>query len=94
MTASARECITCYGRDGTTASRSIDTEGGSAALILTRKQWAFARPSVSFQQVGPGFQVRILLTLAVTLAAVTLFKPKVEYKLALREKPQERTLAY
>ena len=38
VTACARECITCYGRDGTTASRSIDTEGESAALILTRKQ--------------------------------------------------------
>ena len=33
VTASGRECITCYGRDGTTASRSIDTEGGSATLM-------------------------------------------------------------
>ena len=58
--------------DGTIASRSIDTERGSAALVLTRKQKAIARPFVSFQQGGPGFQVRILLTFAVT-AAVTLF---------------------
>ena len=36
------------------------------------EQKAIARPSVSFQQGGPGFQVRILLTFAVT-AAVTLF---------------------
>ena len=73
VTTSARQCITCYGRDGTIASRSINTEGGSAALALTRKQKVIARPSVnSFQQGVPGFQVRILLTLAVT-AAVTLF---------------------
>ena len=73
-TASARQCNTCNGRDGTIASRSINTERGSAALVLTRKQKAIARPSVSFQQSGPaaGFQVRILLTFAVT-AAVTLF---------------------
>ena len=59
-TASARQCNTCDGRDGTIASRSINTERGSAALVLTRKQKAIARPSVSFQQGGPGF--RILLT--------------------------------
>ena len=40
---------------------SIDPERGFAALVL-----------VSFQQGGPGFHVRILLTFAVT-AAVTLF---------------------
>ena len=48
-----------------------------AALVLTRKQKAIARPSVSFQQGGPGFQVRILLTCAVT-AAVTLFVQPLE----------------
>ena len=73
MTASERQCITSYGRDDTIASGSINTEGGSAALVLTRKQKVIARPSVnSFQQGVPGFQVLILLTLAVT-AAVTLF---------------------
>ena len=42
-------------------------------LVLTRKQKAIAQPSVkSFQQGGPGFQVRIRLTFAVT-AAVKLF---------------------
>ena len=61
-----------YGRDGTIASRSIDTERGSAALVLARKQKAIARPSVSFQPGSPGFQVRILLTFAVS-ADVTLF---------------------
>ena len=66
------DCRTCYGRDGTIASKSINTERESAALVLTRKQKAIARPSVSFQQGGPGLQVRILLTFAVT-AAVTLF---------------------
>ena len=71
-TASARQCSTCYGRDGTIASRSIDTERGSAALVLTRKQKAIARTSVNFQHGGPGSQVRILLAFAVT-AAVTLF---------------------
>ena len=45
-----------YGRDGTIASRSIDTERGSAALVLARKQKAIARPSVSFQQGVPGFK--------------------------------------
>ena len=68
----AQQCSTCYWRDGTIASRSIDTDRRFAALVLTRKQKAIARPSVSFQQGGPGFQVRILLTFAVT-AAVTLF---------------------
>ena len=29
-------------RDGTITSRSINTEGGSAALVLTRKQEAIA----------------------------------------------------
>ena len=48
-----------------------------AALVLTRKQKAIARPSVSFQQGGPGFQARILLTCAVT-AAVTLFVQPLE----------------
>ena len=67
-TASERQCSTCFGTDGTIASRSIDTEGGSAALILNRKQQAIARPSVSFQQGGPGFQVQILLTFAATAA--------------------------
>jgi len=72
-TASARQSSTCYGRDGTIASTSIDTERGSAALVLTRKQKVIARPSVNFQQGGPGFQVRqILLTFAVS-AAVKLF---------------------
>ena len=55
-TASAQQCKTCYGRDGTIASRSINTERGSTALVLTRKQ-----------KGGPGFQVRILLTYAVTV---------------------------
>ena len=42
-------------------------------LVLTRKEKAIARLSLnSFPQGGPGFQVRILLTFAVT-AAVTLF---------------------
>ena len=48
------------------------TDRRFAALVLTRKQKATAGPSVSFQQGSPGFQVRILLTLAVS-AAVTLF---------------------
>ena len=61
------------GRDGTIASRSINTERWSATLVLTTKQKAIARPSVSFQQRGPGFQVRIPLTFAVT-AAVILFE--------------------
>ena len=51
---------------------SIDTDWRFALLVLTRKQKAIARPSVSLQQGGPGFQVRILLTFAVS-AAVTLF---------------------
>ena len=71
-TASARQCSTCCGRDGTIASRSIDTERGSVSLVLARKQKAIARPSVSFQQGGSGFQVWILLTFTVT-ATVTLF---------------------
>ena len=71
-TASSLQCNTCYGRDGTTASRSINTERGSAALALTRKQKAIARLSVSFQQGGPGFKFDILQTFAVTVA-VTLF---------------------
>ena len=62
------QCSTCYGRDGTIASRSINTEGETAALVLTRKQKAIAQLAVnSFQQGGPGFQVRILLTFTVTL---------------------------
>ena len=62
------QCNTCYGRDGTIASRSINTEGETAALVLTRKQKAIAQLAVnSFQQGGPGFQVRILLTFTVTL---------------------------
>ena len=48
------------------------TDRGFAALVLTRKQKAIAGPSVSFQQGSPGFQVRILLTFAVS-AAVTLY---------------------
>ena len=48
------------------------TDRRFAALVLTRKQKAIAGPSVSFQQCNPGFQVRILLTFAVS-AAVTLF---------------------
>ena len=36
-TGSVRQCSTCYGGDGTIASRSIDTEQGSAALVLARK---------------------------------------------------------
>ena len=71
-TTSARQCSTCYGRDGTIASRSIDTERWSPVLVLARKQKAIVRPSVSFQRGGLGFQVWILLTFAVT-AAVTLF---------------------
>ena len=35
--------------DGTIASRSINTEGGSAALVLTRKQDAIARSFPSFK---------------------------------------------
>ena len=63
-TASAQQCSTCYGRDGTIASRSINREGGTAALVLTRKEKSI---------VGPGnFQNRIFLTIALT-AAVTLF---------------------
>ena len=58
----AQQCSTCCGRDGTIASRSIDTDRRFAALVLTRKQKAIAGPSVSFQQGSPGFQVRILLT--------------------------------
>ena len=54
-TTSAQQCDTCYGRDATIASRSINTERRSAALVLTRKQKAIVRPSVSFQQGGPGF---------------------------------------
>ena len=49
-TASVRQCSTCYGRDGTVASRSINTERGSAALVLTRKQKAIVWPSVSFEE--------------------------------------------
>ena len=50
-TASAQQCSTCYGRDGTIASRSINREGGTAALVLIRKEKAI---------VGPGnFQNRI-----------------------------------
>ena len=71
-TTSARQCSTCYGRDGTIASRSIDTERWSPVLVLARKQKAIVRRSVSFQRGGLGFQVWILLTFAVT-AAVTLF---------------------
>ena len=57
MTKLFHQCNTCYGRDGTIASRSIDTERGSAALVLT----------------GDRATVRkFLLTFAVT-AAVTLF---------------------
>ena len=41
----ARQCNTYNGRDGTIASRSINTERGSAALVLTRKQKAIARTS-------------------------------------------------
>ena len=36
-------------RDGTIASRSINTKGGSAALVLTRKQEAIARSFPSFK---------------------------------------------
>ena len=71
-TTSARQCSTCYGRDGTIASRSIDTEWWSPVLVLARKQKAIMRPSISFQRGGLGFQLRILLTFAVT-AAVPLF---------------------
>ena len=71
-TTSARQCSTCYGRDGTIASRSIDTERWSPVLVLARKQKAIVRRSISFQRGGLGFQVWILLTFAVT-AAVTLF---------------------
>ena len=71
-TTSAWQCSTCYGRDGTIASRSIDTERWSPVLVLARKQKAIVRLSVSFQPGGLGFQVWILLTFAVT-AAVTLF---------------------
>ena len=63
-----------WGGDGTIASRSIDTDRRFAVLVLTRKQKAIARPSVSFQQGSSGFQVRILLTFAVT-AAVTFVSP-------------------
>ena len=55
-TKSAQQCNTCYGRDGTTPSRSINTDRGSAALVLTRKQKAIVWPSVSFQQGSPGFK--------------------------------------
>ena len=62
------QCSTCYGRDGTIASRSINTKGETASLVLTRKQKAIAQLAVnSFQQGGPVFQVRILLMFAVTL---------------------------
>ena len=71
-TASARQCNTCYGRDGTIASRSIDTERGSAAFVLTRKQKATARPSGSFQQGGPGFRILLTFTLFVQPLAQVL----------------------
>ena len=52
---------------------TFQTEGETTALVLTRNEKAIARLSLnSFPQGGPGFQVRILLTFAVT-AAVTLF---------------------
>ena len=34
MTASARQCSTCYGRDGTIASRSINKENNIEALVI------------------------------------------------------------
>ena len=57
--ASARQYSTCYERKGTVVSSSINAEGGSGALVLTRNQKAIARPSVN------SFQVRIFLTFAV-----------------------------
>ena len=42
------------------------TDRRFAALVLTRKRKAITGPSVSFQQGSPGFQVRTLLTFAVS----------------------------
>ena len=72
-TASARQCNTCYGRDGTIASSSINAERGSAALVLTRKQKAIARLSVSFQQGGSGFRILLTFTLFVQPLGLDLF---------------------
>ena len=54
----------------------------AALIVLTKKQKAIAGPSVSFQQGSPGFQVRILLTFAVS-AAVTLFVQPLAYVLEI-----------
>ena len=37
-------------RDGTISSRSINTEGGSAALVLTQKQEAIEQPFPSVRK--------------------------------------------
>ena len=50
------------------------TDRRFATLVLTRKQKAIAGPSVSFQQGSPGFQVRSLLTFAVS-AGCHIFRP-------------------
>ena len=44
---------------------SINTERGLAALVLTRKQKAIGRPSINFQQGGPGFPILPTFTLFV-----------------------------
>ena len=45
-TASARQCSTCYGRDGTIASRSINRENNIEALVIFKKiQFALGSPN-------------------------------------------------
>ena len=45
-TVSARQCTTCYGRDGTIASRSINWENNIEALVIFKKiQFALGSPN-------------------------------------------------
>ena len=71
-------CVTCTSKnavspgDSTIASQSNNMEGGSALLVLTRKQEVIAQPFPSVPKQLNSLQDWIFLTVAVT-AAVTLF---------------------
>ena len=46
VTAFAQQCSTCYGRDGTIASRSINRENNIEALVIFKKiQFALGSPN-------------------------------------------------
>ena len=60
-------------RDGTIAPRSINKEGGSAALVLTRKQEAIARPFPSVRKQFPSSNSNVWFISVVSLNCLVVF---------------------